>query len=939
MVAPLPTAPVAQQGMAATTVGRKRNARGARPRPRTQRHGDQHPAEAGMPLLATKLTPPRSPFRLVSRSRLFALLDVGTQQLLSLVSAPAGAGKTTLLASWSTAGQPPGPVAWLSLDPGDNQPARFWAYVLAALCRSGAVPANSALRTLAPRPGSDDTFLHLLVGGLAELPTPVVLILDDVQELSDATVLSGLEFLLRHAPPQLRLVLATRFDPPLPLQRPRVSGRLAQVRSADLAFTVAEVDDLLAEYEYYPRLSEDDLALLQARTEGWAAGLRLAALSLQGQPDPHRYVTELAGDDRSLADYLVGEVLDRQPEELRSFLLQTCIVEELDGDLADALTGGHDGEWMLARLERANAFVVALGSRRDSYRYHQLFAGLLRYELRRQAPGQVAELHRRAARWYAARGLVVNAIRQALGAEEWRSAADLMAEHGLSLILRGEAATLHELVGRLPADLAQADPELALLAAADRIQHDDPETATAHLRLARQELLQEDRRGRFAQMLAICRSALAWQVGDLEEALVAGREALASQARVDDAVRALTLSNLGAAELWTGDLDAAEVHLRDGQAVGLGAGLGSLQLACMSQLAVLHAMRGALGQAFRLGSNAVELAARRGWSSSVQAAGAYFALAWVHYHRDDLVEASRYLDQAAAQSRVRPEWPLTLAVAMLQARLQRTRGDLAGSLATVASARRGLTGWRPPALLWRWLVLTDAELRSAAGQTQSAHVLREGLEESGPLRAGEAVVLARLHLAEGDPAGATATLAPCLDGTAPSGLLSVPPEAWLLDALAGDALADRDRAAASLERALVLAEHEGVRRSFLDAGAPARSLLARYRHRSPTSWSYLDELLQASAESARATAPPPPALIEQLTEREWTVLRYLPSLMTYEEIAFDLYLSLNTVKSHVSAIFRKLGVSGRRQAVRSARELHLLETRTAIGEPDLTRIT
>jgi LuxR family transcriptional regulator, maltose regulon positive regulatory protein len=943
MVAPLSTAPDARQRMAATTVGKKPRARAVRPRPRTQRHGEQHPAGAGMPLLATKLTPPCSPFRLVSRSRLLALLDVGVQQLLSLVSAPAGAGKTTLLASWSSAGQPPGPVAWLSLDPGDNQPARFWAYVLAALCRSGAVPANSALQSLAPRPGSDDTFLHLLVSGLAELPTPVVLILDDVQELSDATVLRGLEFLLRHAPPQLRLVLATRFDPPLPLQRLRVSGRLAQIRSADLAFTVAEVADLLGGYEYHPRLSEDDPALLQAHTEGWAAGLRLAALSLQGQPDPHRYVTEFAGDDRSLADYLVGEVLDQQPEEVRSFLLQTCIVEELDGDLADAITDGHDGEWMLAWLERTNAFVAALGSRRGSYRYHQLFAGLLRYELRRQAPDHVAELHRRAARWYAARGSVVNAIRQVLRAEEWRSAADLMAEHGLSLILRGEAATLHELVGRLPTDLAQADPELALLAAADRIVHDDPETAAAHLRLARQraELLGEDRRARFAQVLAVCSSALAWQVGDLEETLVAGREALLSQARtgVDDAVRAVTLSNLGAAELWTGDLDAAEAHLRDGHAVALGAGLGSLQLACTSQLAVLHVMRGALGQAFRLGSDAVELAARRGWSASAQAAGADLALAWVHYHRDDLVEASHHLDQAAAPSRVRPEWPLTLAVAMLRARLQRTRGDLAGSLATVAAARRDLMGWRPPALLWRWLVLTEAELRSAAGQTRLAHALLEGLDERSPLRAGEAVVLARLHLAEGDPAGATATLAACLDGTAPDGLLSVPPEAWLLDALAGDALADHDRAAASLERALTLAEHEGFRRSFLDAGAPARSLLARYRHRIPASWSYLDELLQASAESARATAPPPPTLIEQLTEREWTVLRYLPSLMTYEEIALDLYVSLNTVKSHVNAIFRKLGVSGRRQAVRSARELHLLEIRTTAGEPNLTRIT
>jgi LuxR family maltose regulon positive regulatory protein len=882
-----------------------------------------------MPLLATKLTPPRPPIRLVSRPRLFARLDAGAQQLLTLVSAPPGAGKTTLLATWSSWGRLPGPVAWLSLDAGDDEPTRFWTYVLAALCRSGAVPAEAALRSLAPRPYADETFLPLLVGALAELPTPIVLVLDDVQDITDATVLNGLALLLRRAPPQLRLVLASRLDPPLPLQRLMLSGQLAAVRSADLAFTVAEVAELLDEYEFRQRLSEDDLVMLQARTEGWAAGLRLAALSLQGQPDPRRFVAELAGDDRSIADYLVGEVLERQPEDLRSFLLRTCVVEELNGDLADALTGSRDGEWTLARLEQANAFVTALGSRRGTYRYHNLFATLLRYELRRKAPDLLGELHRRAARWYAAHGQAANAIQQALRADNWRDAAELMAEQGLGLILRGDAATLHDLVGRLPAELVETDPELALLGAADRIVSDDPEAATARLRLTagQEALLREDRRGRFALLRSTLRAALAWQVGDLDEALAAGHEALALQEQAgvggtDDA-RAVTLSNLGAAELWAGELEAAEVHLREGEAAARQAGLDSVQLACTGQLAVLHAARGALDQGFRLGREAVELAEVRGWSSSVEAAGGYLALAWVHYDRDELVDTSHYLERAAAVSGTLPR-PLTLAMAIVRARLQRAWGDLAGSLATVASARQDLTGWRSPAHLWRWLLLTEAELRSAAGQAQSARALLEGLHESGPLRAWEATALARLQLADGDPAGAAATVASCLDGTAPDGFPTAPPEAWLLDALARDELADRDRAAASLVRALRLAEHGGVRRSFLDAGAPVRSMLVRYRHRVPASWSYLDELLRASTESAHATTASPPALIDPLTERERIVLRYLPSLMTYEEIATDLYVSLNTVKSHANGIFRKLGVTGRRQAVRSARELRLL---------------
>jgi LuxR family transcriptional regulator, maltose regulon positive regulatory protein len=906
--------------------GGNRSAQGARP-PR-HRPVQQPTTEGGLDLLATKLTLPRTSLRQVPRPRLFDLLNAGTQQLLTLVSAPAGAGKTTMLASWSSSRQPPGPVAWLSLDTGDNEAGRLWAYAVAALCQSGAVPRDSMLRGLAPLPGAEKRFLPLLVSGLAKLPTPVVLVLDDLQDITDPTLLKGLEFLVRHAPPQLRLVLSTRVDPPLPLQRLRLSGQLVQVRAADLAFTVAEVAELLATGEDQPPLSKDDLALLQARTEGWAAGLRLAALSLEGQPDPHRFVAEFAGDDKSVADYLTREVLDRQPKELRSFLLRTCIVDELNGNLADALTGGHGGESMLARLEQANGFVTALGSGRGAYRYHQLFAELLRYELRREAPTQVGRLHRRASGWYAARGLTVHAIQQALMARDWRNAADLMAKHGPSLVLGGDAATLHELVGRLPAELVQPDPELALLSAADRIVRGDPDAAAAQLVAASQqaELLSKERQGRFALLLASVNTALAWKAGDLDQVLVAGEEALALHSQAanggDDAARAITLSTVGAAALWAGHLDGAELHLREGLAVALRAGLTSQQFACLSQLALVHAMRGELNEALRCGTNAEDMAADQNWSSpSVLGAGGYLALAWVHYCRDDLGEATRYADQAAAASGV--GWqPMTLGVGILRARLQRARGDLSGSLDTVAAVRRDLTGCKASTYLWRWLLLAQAELRCAAGQPQSASAIRKTLDERGPLAGGEAVVLARLHLAEGDPAGAAATLA-ALDGGGPGGFMMVPAEVSLLDALASDALGDHDRAAMSLERALSLAEHGGLRRSFLDAGAPARSLFARYRQRVPTSWSYLDELLQASTESAQVTVPAP-RLVEHLTERERTVLRYLPSLMTYEEIAADLYVSLNTVKTHAYGIFRKLGVTGRRQAVRTARELYLL---------------
>ena len=344
----------------------------------------------------------------------------------------------------------------------------------------------------------------------------MVLVLDDVHELVEPQALRGIEFLVRHAPPQLRLVLSTRADPPLPLHRLLVSGRLAQVRGADLAFTVAEVAELLAEYDYRPGLSDDDIAVLQARTEGWAAGLRLAAVSMQHQPDRHRFVTELAGDDRSLAGYLVSEVLERQPAELRSFLLRTCVVDQLSGELADALTGRDDGERTLARLERANAFVVTLGSRREWYRYHPLFAELLRYELRREAPHEITGLHRRAARWYAGRGLPADAIQQAAAVHDWGYVAELACEHGLGLVLHGERHAFGDLLDRLPADVVNLHPELGLLRAAERIAAaDDATEAALQLAREREHLLADDRRPRFGLVLAICRLLRAGRAGDL----------------------------------------------------------------------------------------------------------------------------------------------------------------------------------------------------------------------------------------------------------------------------------------------------------------------------------------------------------------------------------------------------------------------------------------
>jgi LuxR family transcriptional regulator, maltose regulon positive regulatory protein len=891
-------------------------------------------AATGMPLLASKLTAPSMPGRMVVRPRLLALLDAGVTRPVTLVAAPAGSGKTTMLTCWMSSVSPPGAVAWLSLDPGDNDPVRFWTYVLAALCRSGAVPADSGLRTLLPSRG-DDTLLPSLLQGLDELASPVVLVLDDVHELTEPGVLDGLGFLVRHAPPQLRLVLSTRADPPLPLHRLLVSGRLTQLRAADLAFTVAEVAELLAGYDYRSRLSDDDVAVLQARTEGWAAGLRLAAVSMQQQPDLHRYVTELAGDERSLAGYLISEVLERQPAELRSFLLRTCVVDELSGELADALTGRDDGERTLARLERANAFVVALGSRREWYRYHPLFAELLRYELRREAPQEVSELRRRAARWYAGHGLPTDAVQQAVTVRDWGYAAELIAEHGLGLALHGHDQGFRDLLDRLPADVARLDPELSLLAAAERVAAAD-DGAEASLLLAREQerMLADDRRPRFTLILAICRLLLASRAGDLDEVLAAGRAALAAHAQLGAganadglaaAARALALWSLGAAELWTGELDAAEVHLQAGEAAALWAGLDDVRLDCQSTLALLQAIQGRLSLAVRTADATVGSAGEHAEGSSA-VAGALLALAWVHHQRDDLATAGSYLQRAAEGAGTAADRPLRAAITILRARLLDAQGDPVGALAELGAARRDLVGWDPPRLLSRWLATVEAELHLAAGDTEYATALLGSVDMGEPVAAPGAVALARLRLAEGDPAAAVSTLSPFLDGTMPAADLATRIRAWLLHALASHALDDVDQAAASLRHAVDLAEPEDHRRSFLDLGAPGRALVARYRDWVDVAWPFLDELAQAALDPAPAAVSPMPALIERLSDRERAVLRYLPTMLTFVEIGSELYISVNTTKSHVRSIYRKLGVVGRRDAVRRARQLQLLRS-------------
>jgi LuxR family maltose regulon positive regulatory protein len=844
---------------------------------------------------------------------------------LTLLTGPAGSGKTVLLSSWVTAAALPGPVAWLSLDTADNDPARFWAHLLAALRQSGAAPPSGRLGSLSlPIGGPDRGFVLELAAALAGLAGPLVVVLDDFHQLTNPAVLDGMVAVLGRSSAALRLVLASREDPPLPLARLPAAGRPIEVGAAELAFTADEAAKLLASHGLV--LADADLALVWARTEGWAAGLRLAALSLQDHPDPAGFIAGIAGTSRVVADFLLEEVLDRLSEEDRTFLLHTSVVERVSGELADALTGRADGAQTLARLERTNAFVVALGPDRSWYRYHQLLAELLHTCLQASAPRVVPELHRRAAGWYQNHGFPVEATRHALAGGQWPRAAELLATIWQGFILDGEMALLGGLVDQFPSEVVEADAELVTVRAARRLGVGDWDRADSDLRLAQQVAtdLPQRRRRRFAVTLATVSLYRARLRGDLAAAMVAARQMLPGGGDLvgDDDLRALALLNLGIAEVWTGALEAATRHLRKGLAAARRAGRDCLVVGFLGQLAAVTA-GSRLGEGVRLAREATALAERRGWSQNPSAACAYLVLGGAHFEWGDLATAERYLDLAMA---CRPEPAISLTIGLTRAVVAHAKGDPAAGLEVLRGAQQELQRLNGPYVMAASLQEWEARLLAATDRVEQARALLSTSDEPPPPPSTATLaVRAELQLAEGDAAGAVATLAPCLDGSAPPLVAYQMLETLLLDAVAHQRLGDLDAAATSLEHALQVAEPEGYRQVFWNLGEEVHALLLRLRQRGTAHPQLLTELLDRPASSAAPSAlPPPVALAAPLTEREQAVLGFLDSDLSTRQIADELYLSVNTVRSHVRRIYRKLNASRRGDAVRRARHLRLL---------------
>jgi LuxR family maltose regulon positive regulatory protein len=887
----------------------------------------QTAAVDGPELLGDKLRIPRLSMATLRRRRLVDLIEQAASHRVTVVSGPAGAGKTVACGSWASATPGSRRVAWLTADADDRDPARFWAYVLAALSRADAVPAEVAgsLRDLSP-----DALPLRLVEAAQLFTQPVTLVLDDVHELADGPVLAGLDLVIRHVPPAFRLILSGRCPPRLQLARLRVSGELADVTAADLACTVEEAD------AYFDMLGLDVDACIRdevlRRTEGWMAGLRLAAMSMRSQVAESGRITDITGDEPLVTDYLWDEVLGRQPQEIRLFMLRTSVTEEMSGDLADVLTGGPGGARTLERLSRENSFVEALGNDHATYRYHPLLRDVLTAERNREIPHEVPVLLRRAARWYAAHDRATDALRGAAEAEDWDYAAHMLAEAGAAALLRSGAAALEQVLARFPAERCADDAAVAAALAAARLWSGDPDGASHHLSSALRGL---DRcapatRRIIEPWMTALRVMQAASRASADPGLLAQGWTLAEQAQAtagtqpEHRVLGMLWFALGTARLRRWEIVEARYALNHAGRQLTAGGLGELCARAHGWQALAEAWYGDLTAAEKALGESRESDAGRDHGASCLAA---LASAQVSLARDDLAGARKLLDDAGEHAAGRYQLPgephLSVVAALIRARTVLADGDATGARGLVLRLRDTSAPGDP--LLGWMLTLLDCEIALRTGDTGRARLTMAGQAE-GPYhdRADGQLMQGRLLLGEGDFAAALDATRPIVDGTAQGVTLQVKVSALLATAVAQRRLGLTQTAAELLEQALALAEPDDACRVFLDTGQPVRSAITVLVPPTSRSAGFAGRILERFDTQLPHAGGAPEQAEVLLTDSELAVLRFLPSHLTNQEIAEALFLSINTVKTHLRSAYRKLGVTSRRAAIARGRRLDLL---------------
>ncbi|WP_284754893.1 LuxR C-terminal-related transcriptional regulator [Arthrobacter sp. efr-133-R2A-120] len=887
------------------------------------------------PLLETKLHVPVPRRALVARPRLSDRLNQADEQTLILVSAPVGFGKTTALTEWLAEAPSDGRLlAWLSLDQRDNDPTLFWTYLIAALDKASNALGAQALATLRSPQSSTEAFLTILINGLQAIPNRLVLVLDDYHVIDNQDLQEGLAFLLENMPAHLQLVIASRADPALPLARLRARGRLLEIRAADLRFTLKEAA------AYFNGvmglgLTAKDIAALEGRAEGWIAALQLAALSMQGRDDVAGFIAGFAGDDRYIVDYLVEEVLQRQNDDVRNFLLQTSILNRLNGPLCDALTGQNNGKAMLESLDRGNLFVVPLDDRRWWYRYHHLFADVLRARLMDEQPGRINEMHERASLWHEQNGDIPEAIRHATAGKDFERAADLIELAIPAMRKDRQEATLSRWLEALPGELIHARPGLSVAYAGALLASGELTGVDARLLEAEQWVrttAEGGDGGNLTSSIAIYRAAQALAVGNAAGAMTHATTALGLVGK-DDHLERGAASGLLALGHWTnGKLGVAHGLWTDSYNSLERAGHHSDMLGCSIAMADIRITQGRLRDAMAIYERGLEIAGRHPEQMLRGTADMHVGMSRLLLDRGELEAAKKHVmtSQKLSEDAALPQNPYRSRVAM--ARILQAEGDVGGALEQLDEAERLYVGDFFPVV--HPVAAVRARMWISQGRTSDAlHWARErGIStenELSYLHEFEHITLARALLAQHrkelseDSVGrAIALLVRLLRAAEGGGRTGTVVELLVLMALARKKEADDGGALAALQRAVALAAPEGYVSVFVDEGEAMANLLESLASQGSAP-DYVDRLLESFGAETRSTRAQQ-RLLEPLSERELQVLRLLSSELGGPEIARELLVSLNTLRTHTKNIYAKLGANNRRSAVRRAEELNLL---------------
>jgi LuxR family maltose regulon positive regulatory protein len=911
------------------------------------------------PLLITKTHIPQPHANLVLRPRLIEQLEQGLQlgHSLTLLSAPAGFGKTTLLSEWAHSSERP--FAWLSLDESDNDPARFLAYLVASL-QSVQVGVGqigmgeSALSLLrSPKATSIESFLIGLINEIATLPAPIVLVLDDYHAIEAQTIHDALAFLIRHLSPQMHLVIAGRIDPPLPIAVLRAEGRLTELREPNLRFTTEETNTFLNQLMGL-ELSDQDVSALEARTEGWIAGLQMAAISMRGREDVADFIETFTGSHHYVLDYLTEEVLQRQPAHIQSFLLETSILDRLRSPLCNALTGREDSQHLLEEIEKSQLFIVPLDDERGWYRYHHLFSDLLRQRLRQAQPDKFRALHRRASDWFEVEGQPAEAIEHALSAEDFERAANLIERIAERAMMRSEIATLKKWAEALPQDILRSRHFLYMFYAWVLLLSGHPlEVADEVV----QDMVKADPDGSTSGEVATFRALIAAYRGDRSECVKLSRVALEQLPEERLFLRTLIAGLLGINSLLTGDVVTARHSLEEAAELSQKAGNITNTVLATHHLGQLYQLQGKLQKAKAFFDRALSLAVDRDGRRRPIAGLPLGGLGGLFLEWNDLELAERYFLEAIELVKGFVEIGALESYVGL-ARLRRAQNDMPGSIETIETAMRLAEDFDAMRVDDIYVDATRASLSLAQGDLESAvhwadevdskkelvsHAKAESTGEASreaqdkefrdtspsPYHAYERIVLAEVRMAQEKHDEALRILDPLLQITESAGWIDYVIHILNLKALVMQVQGDVDKAVSAVERALILAEPSGYMQAFLMRGQTMAQLLYRAVRRGTTS-EYAGRILARFPESElEATASLQAqelkaALVEPLSKREYEVLELIEQGLSNREIAQKLVLSVNTIKVYTYNIYGKLNVHSRTQAVARARALGIL---------------